>query len=143
MNIAIFEKAIDMFKGISDLCKKVIDAGDSEKYAKSVNQLNEGIDDTYANMRSIITNSEKFSDEEKIQKLKELAECEAEAKRKCGEAIQGNRENVAKISLEVLKGFLTCGISFAPAIIKQLKKATADDINTIIIDDTNSIEGDK
>ena len=140
MATPIIEKAIDLFKSISDLCKKVMDAGDPTKYAQSVEELNQGVSDTYVTMRTIIINSKQFSDEEKLRRLTELAEQESEAKRKCGEAIKGNRENVAKIALDVVMGLLTCGISFAPAILKNLKSALADGKNIPEIDSDALIE---
>ena len=121
MNVAIVEKIADMIKEISSLSKTVVESADSEKYAKSVESLNKEVDATYAQMRSLIVNSEKFSDDEKLERLEKLAKQEEESKRKCGEAIKGNRENVAKIALEVAKGLMTCGISFVPGIVKSLK----------------------
>lgn len=131
MNPAIIEKAIELFKSVSDLSQKVVDAGDSEKYAKSVEELNKGVSNSYDAMREIIISSDKFSEEEKLERLSKLAEQEQESKRKCGEAIKGNRENVANIALEVIKGFLTCGISFVPAIAKNMKIALKDEQQVI------------
>lgn len=121
MNLKIIQAALSALKSISDLSQKVIDAGDPEKYANSVQTLNQGVDDTYTQMREVIMKSEKFSEEEKLERLQDLAVREAEAKRMCGEAIKGNREHVSKVVLEVFKGFLTCGISFTPAIVKQIQ----------------------
>ena len=132
MNIKIIEKAIDLFKSVSDLSKKVIDAGDSEKYAKSVNELNQGVSDSYEAMRKIIMDSDKFSDDEKLERLAKLAAQEEETKKKCGEAIKGNREHVSNIALEITKGLLTCGVSFVPAIAKNMKASLGD--NTQVID---------
>lgn len=117
----IIVSALEILKEIFSLSKKVLDSTDSEKHAKSVNALNVGVSDTYAKMREIIVNCNKFSDEEKIQKLAELAEQEKESKEKCNEMILENRKNVTDVIMTVLKGFLTCGISFAPEIIKGLK----------------------
>ena len=127
MNPVIIEKAIELFKSVSDLSQKVIDAGDSEKYAKSVEDLNKGVSDSYDAMRNIIINSDKFSEAEKLERLEKLAEQEQESKRKCGEAIKGNREHVSNMAMEIVKGFLTCGISFIPAITKNMKTALKDD----------------
>lgn len=123
MNFKIIKVVLEIFSKIVDLTNKVIDAGDPEKYVKSVQELNKGVSETYAEMRDIISNDPKMSSEEKLKKLQELAECEERAKEKCGEAIIGNRENVAKITLEVLKGLLTCGVSFTPAIARGIKNA--------------------
>ena len=133
MNLGLMSKALELIKNISELCKKVVDASDGEKYAKSVNDLNDGVSNTYNEMRKIIAESNKFSDEEKIAKLSELALQEEESKRRCGEAIQGNRESIANIVMEVFKGLLTCGIYFMPAIINNLKKTT-NEINSSISD---------
>lgn len=123
MNTAVIEKVADMVKSISDLCKKVIDAGDPEKYASSVKSLNEGVSDTYEQMRMIIVNSDKFTEKEKLERLSQLAKQEEESKRKCDEAIKGNRQQVANIALEVAKGLFTCGIYYAPGIAKNVKNA--------------------
>ena len=121
MNIGVLGKIADMIKEISSLARTVVESADSDKYAYSVETLNKGVSDTYEQMRLLIMNSDKFSDEEKLERLAALAEQESESKRKCGEAIKGNRENVANIALEVAKGLLTCGISFVPGIAKELK----------------------
>ncbi len=126
MAVVILKAALEALKGITELSKKVIDEGDPEKYAKSVSELNQGVSSSYEAMRNIIINSKSFSDEEKVKRLAELAEQEEASKQKCSEAIRGNRENVAKIAMEVFKGFLTCGISFAPAIVRSFKKALAE-----------------
>ena len=131
MGFMIIDSALKLCKSVSDLSQKVIDAADPEKYSKSVDELNKGVSDSYAAMRNIIMTSEKFSDEEKLERLNKLAEQEQESKRKCGEAIKGNRENVANISLEIVKGFLTCGISFAPSIAKNMKASTKQEQITI------------
>lgn len=134
MNPVIVEKVVDMIKNISDLCKKVIDAGDPEKYAKSIQELNQGMSDTYDEMRKIIVNSEKFSEEEKLERLNKLAEKEIETKKKCDAAVKGNREAVAKITLEVVKGLLTCGLYFVPAIIKNLKTTIIEEDDILEIE---------
>lgn len=141
MNFAIVGKIADMIKEISSLSKTVVEAADSEKYAKSVESLNKEVDATYAQMRSVIVNSEKFSEEEKLERLEKLAEQEKESKRKCGEAIQGNRENVAKIALEVAKGLMTCGISFVPGIFKEVKQL-GNKNKTLALQDSSAIVAD-
>ena len=123
MGAGIIKAAIDMIKSLSDLSTKVIEAGDPEKYVESVEKLHQGVDKSYAMMRDIVEKDTELSTEEKLNKLKEIAESEQQAKEKCGEALDGHREKTAKITLDVLKGFLTCGLSFTPAIIKNIKKA--------------------
>ena len=123
MNPAIMGKLVDLFKSVANLSEKVVEQSDPEKYAKSVNELSQGVDNTYDQMRKIIIESDKFTDAQKLKKLEKLAEQEMETKKKCDEAIKGNREHVAKIALELVKGFLTCGVSFAPSIVKEIKSA--------------------
>lgn len=120
----IFEKIVDLLRGMTELAKKAVDQGDGEKFVKNVNELALNVDETYAHMREIIMSNDKLSVEEKLEKLEKLAEQQMAAKQKCEEAIKGNREHVAKITLDVVKGLLTCGVSFAPAIIKELKKTS-------------------
>ena len=133
MNISIIKSVVDMLKNISELCKKVIEAGDPEKYAHSIQNLNQGVSDTYAEMRNIIINNDDFSPDEKLEKLKQLAESEEESRKKCAEAIKGNRKDIANVSLAVFEGFLTCGLSFAPAIITKIKDAllSGNDVSMI------------
>lgn len=90
-------------------------------------------------MRSIIVNSNEFSDEEKVKKLQELAGYEMNAKRNCSEMIMDNRENVAKITMEVVKGLLTCGLSFAPAIVKRMKVALSEKSELLEFEDFQSV----
>lgn len=120
--MAFIGKMADMIKGVSGLTQTVVESADSEQYANSVESLHKGVDETYEQMRLLIVNSETLSDTEKLQKLQEIAEQERESKRKCGEEIKENRENVGKIALEVAKGVLTCGLSFAPSIVKEVKQ---------------------
>ena len=123
MNPALIKAVVDMIKEISALCKAALDAADPNKYAKSVNELNDGVSDTYSEMRQIIVNNDSFTPEEKLRRLEELGDKEQEAKRICGEAIKGNRESVTKVVMSILTGFLTCGVSFAPSIAKKFKFA--------------------
>lgn len=136
MGAGIIKAAIEMVKSLSELSTKVIEAGDPEKYVESVEKLHNGVDESYAMMRNIVENDKKLSTEEKLEKLKEIAEGEQKAKEKCGEALDGHREKTAKIALDVLIGFLTCGLSFTPALIKNIKNALEgkDDPELIDVD---------
>ncbi len=139
MNTNLVELFFSALKGITDLCKKAIDSGDPQKYTQSINELNKNIDDTYGKMRDIIANSKEFTDAEKLEKLSVLADKEMESKAKCQEALDGNRKNVGKIALDVFEGFLTCGLSYAPRIIKQIRKSLSDD-ELVIIDEIDSLK---
>ena len=139
LNPAILKSAIDMVKSVSDLTKTAIDAGDAEKYARSVNELNIGVSDTYAEMRNLILNDSSLSTDEKLQKLDELAKKESESKAKCDEAIKGNREHIAQLTMDIFAGLLTCGISFTPAIIKKFKSINDKSCdNKKLVDTTTS-----
>ena len=126
MNPAVIGKIADMVKHIADLAKTVVESSDPEKYSNSVESLSHGVNDTYDQMRQLIINSEKFSEEEKLERLQTLAQQEMATKERCGEAIKGNREHVAGIAMEIVKGFLTCGISFVPGIAKNFKESKND-----------------
>lgn len=121
MNIKLISELAKMIKSISELTQKVINAGDPQKLAAGIQELNQNINLTYDGMRSVVINSKEFSDDEKIEKLQKLAVQEQEALRVANETIKSNRENAGKVALEVFKGLLTCGISFAPDIVKGLK----------------------
>ena len=87
-SMALIGKLADMVKGVSELSKTVVEQADSEKYANSVNSLNQGVSDTYEQMRQLIVNSDTMSDEEKIERLQLIADQEREAKRQCGQEIK-------------------------------------------------------
>ena len=129
MTPAFIGKIADMIKGVSDLSKSVVESTDPEKYANAMQKLNEGVSDTYGQMRTIIASSSNLTEEEKLEKLEALAKQELESKAKCEEALRGNREYVANIAMEIIKGLLTCGVSFAPAIVKKLKLPVGDGAN--------------
>ncbi len=129
MNPAFIGKIADMIKSVADLSKSVVESTDPEKYANAMEKLNQGVSDTYDQMRTIIINSDKFTEEEKLEKLEALAKQELESKAKCDVALRENREHVANIAMDIIKGLLTCGVSFAPEIIKRLKLPASDDTN--------------
>lgn len=139
MVVGILKAAIEMIKNVSDLCKTALDAGDSEKFAHSINELNAGVNDTYEEMRKIIINNDKYTADEKLIKLKELADSEEKAKANCASAINGNRDNVTKVILDIFAGFLTCGISFAPAIVKGVKNSISNNEDAPVFDDTQIV----
>ena len=80
MNPAFIGKIADMIKGVSDLSKSVVESTDPEKYANAMQKLNEGVSDTYEQMRTIIASSSNFTEEEKLEKLEALAKQELESK---------------------------------------------------------------
>lgn len=140
MGAGIIKAAIEMVKSLSELSTKVIEAGDPEKYVESVEKLHNGVAESYAMMRNIVDNDTNLSTEEKLEKLQKIAEDEQKSKEKCGEALDGHREKTAKIALDVLKGFLTCGLSFTPALIKSIKNAleSKEDPELIDVDTSES-----
>ncbi len=109
----------ELIKSISNLTTKVIDACDPEKHARSVEQLHQGVSDTYDTMRKVIMESKTFSDEEKLQKLAEISKQEENSKERCAEVLKGHREHVSKIAMEVFAGLVTCGISCIPGVTKS------------------------
>lgn len=115
----LIDGIVEAIKQVAVLGQKAVDAGDPEKYVKSVEVLNRGVSDTYEQMRQIIVSSDNFTEEEKLERLAKLAKEEAESKKRCDEAIQGNREQVARIVLGITKGLLTCGISYIPDIAQS------------------------
>lgn len=126
MNVGMMGKLVSLVGKISDLSKSTLNAADSEKYASSVVKLNQDVDATYSVMRDVIMQDKNLSTDEKLERLKQLTEYEEASKKKCDEAIRGNRENVSKVVFEIFKALLTCGISLAPGIIRNIKNAMAD-----------------
>ncbi len=135
MNIKIIEYAVAAIKNFTSLSEKVIDAGSPEKYANGIEKMSKSVDDTYAVMRDIVAQDNTLTTDEKLNRLNAVADSQQRAKEKCGEAIKGNRENVAKVTFEVVKGFLTCGVSFLPAIIKETKKTLGKKEDQEMIDE--------
>ena len=120
--MTIVDGIVKAFEGVVSMCNKATDASDPEKYAQSVQILNQNVDETYAEIRNVIANDETLSADEKIEKLNELAKSQLTARQSCDEAIKGNRENAAKVIGEVLLAFGTCGLSYAPKLFGKAKK---------------------
>ena len=129
--MAIFQGVVKALDGVVSLCNKTADASNPEKYAQSVQTLNQNVDATYAEIRDVIANDETLSTDEKIEKLNELAKSQLKARQSCDEAIKGNRENVTKIVGEIFLAFSTCGLSYAPKLLAKTKKA-GDSIPLVI-----------
>lgn len=121
MNLAVISKLTPLFEKVADLCKNVMNAGDSEKFAKSVLTFNQDVSEHCAEMRALVINDSEMSTENKLECLKAILELEQDAKYKSTKAIQENREHVAKVALVVTKAALTCGVSLAPEIVKSIK----------------------
>ncbi len=139
MSLGLVKSAIDMVNSLSNLTQKVMDAGDPEKYSESIERLHQGVAESYDMMRQIVQNDDSLTADEKIEKLKKIAEDEETSKKKCGEALEGHREKTAQIAITVLKGFLTCGLSFTPAIIKSIKGALDDKDDVVVVPEPDAI----
>ena len=126
MNPHFLSIAAGMLKGLEDLTSKAMDFIDQEKQTKSINQLHEGVSDSYALMREIVKNDESLSSDEKIEKLKEIANEERIAKEHCNDIIDNHQEKAARVVKDVFAGFLTAGLSFTPRLIKGIKEAVND-----------------
>ena len=126
MNIKIAEYAVGAIKNIVSLSEKAIEAGSPETFANSIQKMTKSVDETYAQMRQMIMDDDTLDTDEKIKRLNEIAKSQQAAYERCEESIRGNRENAAKVAMEIFKGFLTCGISFLPAILSDVKKVFSD-----------------
>ena len=120
--MGIFNGIVKSFKGIVSLCNKATDASSPEKYAQSVQNLNQSVDETYMKIRDLISNDETLSTAEKIEKLDKLANSQLIARQSCDEAIKGNKENVVKIIGEVLLAFGTCAFLIYPNLLAKRKE---------------------
>ena len=134
MAIPIIGAALEAFKTLTELVSKIIDAGDPKRQAVAVNIFQKGIDDTFDTQRKIIENAADLSTDEKLERLRKLAEEQQKVKEECGEALEKHRKDVAKVALEVFQALLTCGLSFIPAIIENIKKALDDKSNADVIE---------
>ena len=80
----------------------------------------------HAQMRQMIIEDEQLSTDEKMKRLESIDQSQQQAQERREKAIKENRENVSKVALEIFKGFLTCGISFVPAVVNEMKKSIGD-----------------
>lgn len=124
MNTKLFEYILQIVKNITDLCNKAADAADSENYAAAVNALDQPLNDTYAAMRRLIEQDETLSTSEKLEKLDELAQRQQKTQQMQEEAINGNREHIKDIALEIFAALATCGLSVIPKIFHKRKNAS-------------------
>ena len=115
------ELIVQAVKSIADLCNKLMDAADGEKYAAGVQALNQNVDETYNQMRELILNDETLSTETKLEKLEKLAKSQEAARKNCEAAIEGNKKQVAKIGKEIFAALATCGLSYLPQIVNAMK----------------------
>lgn len=127
MAIPVVQAALEAIKKVADLSIEVTKIGDPDKYTSNVEKLHEGVSDSYRLMREIIEKDETLTSAEKLRKLEKIARDEAKAKKEIGKELDDHRERTAKVVLGVFSGFLTCGLSFTPAIIRSVKKAIEGD----------------
>ena len=123
MNPGIIKAAVEMLKSIIDLTKKAMDFADPEKHAKAVEELHQGVNDSFALMREIIQKDESLSTDEKLKRLKEIAQEEAKAKEHCADGLDNHQQKALAIVKDVFVGFLTAGLAFTPKIIKGMRDA--------------------
>lgn len=125
MNPIIIDSAVKCVKSLCDGASTLVRSGDPDNFAKSVEKFNSGVNENYELMREIIKNDDTMSAEKKVEKLQKIAEQEERAKQKAAKAIDHHTEVVWKIVLDVIKGFATCGLIFAPEIVKNVKEVAA------------------
>ena len=123
MNDAIVNGVVGVFNGVVELANKAVDAGDPQKFAEAVRELHKGEDECFAAMRRDIESDESLSTEQKIEKYKQLAKDQEEAKLRCAEALEKHRERAAKVVQDVFCGLLTSGLYFAPELAKSFRRA--------------------
>ena len=69
---AIIEGIVSAIKGLTNVCDKMVDGADAQKYADSVQTLNKNVDETYNQMRQLIINDDKLTQDQKLAKLENL-----------------------------------------------------------------------
>ena len=129
MSTPIIQHIVEIVKNLTTLGNKLVDSTDAEKYSKGVHSLNQNIEETYSKMRELIVNDTTLSVEQKEEKLYSLANSQLKAKERCQEAIQGNKESVARVTAEIILALSTCGISYIPKLVNQNKKY--NDVNKL------------
>ena len=145
---AIVAAASAMLKNVSDLTGKAMEFADPEKHAKNIEKLHQGVDESYKYMREIVQNDESLSTDEKLKRLKEIAEQETETKKRFGDILDNHQEKSMKIAKDVFAGILTAGLSLTIEGIKdavkekkQLPKETIDHV--IVVESSEETEGVK
>jgi len=128
---AIVSNIVQAVKSLLSTCEKMADGADAHKYATSVQSLNQDVDETYTQIRELIVKNDKYSDDQKIEKLEKLAQSQISARQSCQEAISGNREGVSKMIGSFFLALATCGLSYIPKLVTELKK---NKINKVDID---------
>lgn len=119
---AIISNIVQAVKSLIGTCEKMVDGADTQKYASSVNTLDQNVDATYAQMRDLIVKNEKLTEEQKLEKLEKLAQNQMSSRKACQEAINGNRDSVSKMIGSFFLALATCGLSYIPKLVAELKK---------------------
>ena len=128
MNVKFLEVIAKAGEGLVSIANKITDGADSEKFVKSVEELDKSVDSTYDKIEEMIMQDSTLSAEEKCDKLEKIAKSRLSAKQTCAETIKENRENVAKVVGEVFLALATCGISYVPKLIKANQHQQVDAI---------------
>ncbi len=119
MNPAIIEAIGGVLNGLLKSTEKIIDAGDPEKLAKAVNEMNKGVDTNYELQRKVVMDDSKLSADEKLERLSKIAEAEKNTKLEMTGAINKNREQVAEIAKDVFYSLVTGGAYLIPKAYQQ------------------------
>ena len=117
------EAIVEAVKKTISLCDKVVESSDSEKFIKSVQELNASTEETFAEMRKTISEDQTLSTDEKLKRLGELADKQIAARQTCEEAIKDNKSNSSNVVGSVLLAISTGGVSLGVSgIIKKIQK---------------------
>ncbi|MBR5501373.1 MAG: hypothetical protein IKV74_07590 [Clostridia bacterium] len=102
---------------VANICNNVTNAGDAEKYAAGVHTFTEDVNETYAIMRDIICQDNTLTTDEKLERLKQIALLQEESKQRGGDAIHGNRENLAGTITNMFNALVATGVSLPSQIV--------------------------
>ena len=122
MNVKFFDYIAEAIKHITSFCDKAMDEADGEHFTENVRRMSEHTEETYQLMRRLIEEDTTLSTDEKLKRLDKIAQSQERTRQNCAETIQGNREHIVKIVKEIFLALTTCGLSYAPKIIEQLKQ---------------------
>ena len=122
MNVKFFDYIAEAIKHITSFCDKAMDEADGEHFTENVRRMSEHTEETYQLMRRLIEEDTTLSTDEKLKRLKKIAQSQERTRQSCGESIIGNREHVMGIVKEIFWALTTCGLSYAPKIITMLKQ---------------------
>lgn len=123
INLTVFTKLVE---GVTRVTEKTLDFMDSKKYTESVNELTEGYDAVFEEIKNSIIRDESLTEAEKRQALLSLNDEIAKRKENAGKDIREHQNQSGQLVLKIFAGLMTAGVYFAPEVISRVKQQLSD-----------------